>query len=56
MHHNVIVLNKPAEDKIAIIEPDCLAFAALLKRYVDKIDYLHFGHVHEIRTGTYCGF
>ncbi len=55
MHHNVMLLNKPAEDKIAMIEPDRLAFAALLKRHGDKIDYLHFGHIHEICTGTYCG-
>ena len=55
MHHNIMVLNKPAADKIALVGPDRTAFAALLKRHGDKIDYLHFGHIHEICTGTYCG-
>lgn len=55
MHHNVMTLGQPAEDKIALIEPDRGAFAALLTRHKDKIDYLHFGHIHAISTGTYCG-
>ena len=55
MHHNVMTLGQPAEDKIALIEQDRPAFAALLTRYQSKIDYLHFGHIHAICTGTYCG-
>ena len=55
MHHNVMTLGQPAEDKIALNEADRPAFAALLTRYKDKIDYLHFGHIHAICTGTYCG-
>ena len=55
MHHNVMTLGQPAEDKIALNEADRQAFAALLTRHKDKIDYLHFGHIHAICTGTYCG-
>ena len=50
-----MVLNKPAEDKIAMIEPERLAFAALLKYHRGKIDYLQFRHIYEICNGTYCG-
>ncbi|MEO1638600.1 MAG: metallophosphoesterase [Pseudomonadota bacterium] len=55
MHHNVMTLGQPAEDKIALVDADRPAFAAVLKRHADKIDYLHFGHIHAICTGTYCG-
>ncbi|WP_299590187.1 phosphodiesterase [uncultured Tateyamaria sp.] len=55
MHHNVMTLGQPAEDKIALVEADRPAFAALLKRHAAKIEYLHFGHIHAICTGTYCG-
>jgi len=55
MHHNVMTLGQPAEDKIALVEPDRRAFAALLKEHQSKIDYLHFGHIHAICTGIYCG-
>jgi hypothetical protein len=55
MHHNVMTLGQPAEDKIALVAADRPAFAALLKRHATKIDYMHFGHIHAICTGTYCG-
>ncbi len=55
MHHNVMTLGRPAEDKIALVDADRPAFAALLKRHAAKIEYLHFGHIHAICTGTYCG-
>ena len=55
MHHNVMTLGQPAEDKIALVEADRPAFAALLNRFSAKIDYLHFGHIHAICTGVYCG-
>lgn len=55
MHHNIMTLGQPAEDKIALVEPDRSAFADLLRKHADKIDYLHFGHIHAICTGTYCG-
>lgn len=55
MHHNVMTLGQPAEDKIALVPADRQAFADLLKRHESKIDYLHFGHIHAICTGTYCG-
>ncbi len=55
MHHNVMTLGQPAEDKIALDQGDRPLFAALLRRHAAKIDYLHFGHIHAICTGTYCG-
>ena len=55
MHHNVMTLGQPAEDKIALVEDDRTALAALLKRHAGKVDYMHFGHIHAICTGTYCG-
>ena len=55
MHHNVMTLGQPAEDKIALVERDRPAFAALLTRHQAKIDYLHFGHIHAICSGTFCG-
>ncbi len=55
MHHNVMTLGQPAEDKIALADADRAAFAALLTRQKAKIDYLHFGHIHAVCTGVYCG-
>ena len=55
MHHNVMPLGQPAEDRIALVEEDRPAMAALLTRHRDRIDYLHFGHIHAICSGTYCG-
>ncbi len=55
MHHNVMTLGQPAEDKIALNPADRPAFAALLKRHQAKITCLHFGHIHAISNGVYCG-
>lgn len=55
MHHNIMALGQPAEDKIALVEQDRPALTDLLKRHAARIDYLHFGHIHAICTGTYCG-
>ncbi len=55
MHHNPMILGLPAEDKIALIPEDRPGFADLIARYRDRIDYLHFGHVHAPIHGTYCG-
>lgn len=55
MHHNPMPLGLPAADKIALIPEDRQALKALLTRYTDRIDYLHFGHVHLPAHGTFCG-
>jgi 3',5'-cyclic AMP phosphodiesterase CpdA len=55
MHHNVMPLGTPAADKIALNAQDRPGFAALLSRFAAKIDYMHFGHIHTICTGVYCG-
>ena len=55
MHHNVMPLGLPAEDKIALVPQDRAPLAELLRRYRDRIEYLHFGHVHAPVHGTYCG-
>lgn len=55
MHHNAMTLGLPAEDKIALVSEDRPLFRAVLETYRDKIDYIHFGHVHAPIHGTYCG-
>jgi len=55
MHHNIMTLGQPAEDKIALVDADRPGFADLLKRHQAKIEYMHFGHIHAICTGTYFG-
>lgn len=55
MHHNPLALGLPAEDKIALVEEDRGPFQALLTRYREKIDYIHFGHVHAPIHGMCCG-
>lgn len=55
MHHNVMPLGLPAEDKIALIAEDRAPLADLLTGYRDRIDYMHFGHVHAPVHGTWCG-
>lgn len=55
MHHNPMPVHLPAEDKIALVAEDRAGFAALLTEFADRIDYLHFGHVHAPIHGTYCG-
>lgn len=55
MHHNAMPLGLPAEDKIALVPEDRAALAELLAKYRDRIDYIHFGHVHAPVHGTWCG-
>lgn len=55
MHHNAMPIGLPAEDKIALVPEDRTALADLLTRYRDRIDYIHFGHVHAPVHGTWCG-
>lgn len=55
LHHNPMPLGLPAEDKIALVPEDRPRFRDVLERYRDRIDYIHFGHVHAPIHGTYCG-
>jgi 3',5'-cyclic AMP phosphodiesterase CpdA len=55
LHHNPMPVGLPAEDKIALVEPDRTAFFDLLRTHSDKIDYIHFGHVHAPIHGRYAG-
>lgn len=55
LHHNPMTLGLPAEDKIALVASDRPAFRALLERHADKIEHLHFGHVHAPISGTVAG-
>lgn len=55
MHHNAMPLGQPAEDKIALISDDRAALADILTTYRDRIDYIHFGHVHAPVHGMWCG-
>ncbi len=55
LHHNPMTLGLPAEDKIALVPEDRALFRAVIEANRDKIDYIHFGHVHAPIHGTYCG-
>lgn len=55
MHHNVMPIGLPAEDRIALVPQDRAPLADLLTQYRDRIDYIHYGHVHAPVHGTYCG-
>ncbi|MEZ5714000.1 MAG: phosphodiesterase [Paracoccaceae bacterium] len=55
LHHNPMPLGLPAEDKIALRPEDRPGFRALLERFADKIDHIHFGHVHAPISGTVAG-
>ncbi|CUI85439.1 metallophosphoesterase [Cognatishimia activa] len=55
LHHNPMEIKLPAEDQIALVAEDRLLFKDLLNTYRDRIDYIHFGHVHAPIHGTYCG-
>ncbi|MEP3053650.1 MULTISPECIES: phosphodiesterase [Rhodobacterales] len=55
MHHNAMPLGLPAEDKIAVVPEDRALLAKLLTTYRDRIEYIHFGHVHAPVHGTWCG-
>lgn len=55
MHHNPMPLGLPAEDKIALVPEDRIPLEKLLNTFSDRIDYIHFGHVHAPVHGTWCG-
>ena len=55
LHHNPMTLGLPAEDKIALVAEDRPLFRALLEAHRDRIEYIHFGHVHAPIHGTVCG-
>ena len=55
MHHNAMSLGLPAEDKIGLVPEDRAPLADLLTVYRDRIDHIHFGHVHAPVHGTWCG-
>lgn len=55
LHHNIMPIGLPAEDKIGLVPEDREPLADLLSQYRDRIDYIHFGHVHAPVHGTYCG-
>ncbi len=55
LHHNPMTLGLPAEDKIALIPEDRRRWDQLLDTYGDRIDYIHFGHVHAPIHGTCRG-
>jgi len=55
MHHNAMPLGLPAADKIALVPEDRALLAGLLSTYRDRIEYIHFGHVHAPVHGTFCG-
>lgn len=55
LHHNPMPVGLPAEDKIALVPEDRAPFKALLETYRDRIDYIHFGHVHAPIHGQFAG-
>lgn len=55
IHHNPMEVGLPAEDKIALVPADRAEFRALLEEFADRIDYVHFGHVHAPIHGRYAG-
>ncbi len=55
LHHNPMLIGLPAEDKIALVPEDRAPLKDLLKRYNDRIDYIHFGHVHAPIHGQFAG-
>lgn len=55
LHHNPMHVGLPAEDKIALVDADRAPFRKIIETYADKIDYLHFGHVHAPIHGRFAG-
>lgn len=55
LHHNPMPVGLPAEDKIGLTPEDRAPFEDLLKTYGDRIDYIHFGHVHAPIHGRFAG-
>lgn len=55
LHHNPMHVGLPAADKIALVGEDRGPFRALLEAHSDRIEYLHFGHVHTPVHGRFAG-
>lgn len=55
LHHNPMPVHLPAADRIGMNADDRAGLLDLLGRYSDRIDYIHFGHVHAAITGTVQG-
>lgn len=55
LHHNPMTLGLPAKDRISLVANDRVLFRQVIEPRKDKIDYIHFGHVHAAIHGTYCG-
>lgn len=55
LHHNPMAIGLPAADQIGLVPNDRAMFQSVIETYRDKIDYIHFGHVHAPIHGTYCG-
>lgn len=55
LHHNPMLLGLPAEDKIALNKDDRSPFQGLIRDHAEKIDYIHFGHVHAPIHGCLAG-
>lgn len=55
LHHNPMLLNLPAVDKIALVEEDRGPFRDLIQDHAAKLDYIHFGHVHAPIHGCFAG-
>lgn len=55
MHHNPLVLGLPAEDQIGLVPGDRAQFQALLQAHADRIEHIHFGHVHAPINGQLFG-
>jgi len=55
MHHAPMEVGVPAKDKITLVAEDRPRLKAVLERFADRIDYIHFGHVHAPIHGCYCG-
>ncbi|MEP1327319.1 phosphodiesterase [Pseudophaeobacter sp.] len=55
MHHNPMLLGLPAVDQIGLVAQDRPGFHALIDRFSDRIDFIHFGHVHAHISGRFKG-
>lgn len=55
LHHNPLQLGLPAADRIGLIPQDRTPFLDLVSHYSDRIDYIHFGHVHAPISGVVRG-
>lgn len=55
LHHGPMEVGVTAKDKITLVEEDREPLRGLLTTYQDRIDYIHFGHVHAPIHGSYCG-